>query len=61
MFQLQYIILAVQFIQLLTVWFQALLNTRGTGEPQGESSGFRTMNANVQRQLPGGKIVRCHT
>jgi len=33
-----------------------LLNTRGTGEPQGESSGFRTMNANVMSQLPGGKL-----
>ena len=38
----------------------ALLNTRGTSEPQGQSAGFRTMNANVQRQLPGGKIVSPH-
>lgn len=34
----------------------AIINTRGTGEAQGPSAGFRTMNANVQRQLPGGKI-----
>lgn len=34
----------------------AIINTRGTGEPQGESSGFRTMNDNIQRQLSGGKI-----
>ncbi|KAI7226383.1 carbohydrate esterase family 5 protein [Hortaea werneckii] len=33
-----------------------IINTRGTGEPQGESSGFRTMNNNIQRQLSGGKI-----
>lgn len=41
----------------------ALLNTRGTSEPQGQSAGFRTMNANIQRQVPGGKIVsdRKHT
>ena len=38
----------------------ALLNTRGTGEPQGESAGFTTMNGNVLNQLPGGKIVRVH-
>ncbi|KAJ4305767.1 hypothetical protein N0V90_001299 [Kalmusia sp. IMI 367209] len=34
-----------------------IINTRGTGEPQGPSLGFRTMNANIQQQLPGGKIV----
>ncbi|USW54498.1 Putative cutinase/acetylxylan esterase, alpha/Beta hydrolase [Septoria linicola] len=33
-----------------------IINTRGTGEQQGPSSGFRTMNANVQRAVPGGKI-----
>jgi hypothetical protein len=35
-----------------------IINTRGTGEPQGQSSGFRTMNANIQRQVSGGSIVR---
>ncbi|CAI6289684.1 unnamed protein product [Periconia digitata] len=34
-----------------------IINTRGTGEIQGESSGFRTINANVQKQVSGGKIV----
>ncbi|KAI1259214.1 A cutinase-like protein from cryptococcus Sp [Xylariaceae sp. FL1019] len=34
-----------------------LINTRGTGEPQGESAGFRTMNNQITSQLPGGKIV----
>jgi hypothetical protein len=33
-----------------------IINTRGTGEAQGPSSGFRTMNANIQRQKSGGKI-----
>jgi predicted esterase len=33
-----------------------IINTRGTGEAQGPSAGFRTMNANIQRQLSGGKI-----
>lgn len=33
-----------------------IINTRGTGEIQGESSGFRTINARVTSQVPGGKI-----
>lgn len=33
-----------------------IINTRGTGEMQGESSGFRTINSRVTQQLPGGKI-----
>jgi hypothetical protein len=33
-----------------------IINTRGTGEPQGESSGFRTMNTRVRSALTGGKI-----
>lgn len=33
-----------------------VINTRGTGERQGESAGFRTMNKNVQSAVPGGKI-----
>ncbi|KAF9739097.1 hypothetical protein PMIN06_007920 [Paraphaeosphaeria minitans] len=33
-----------------------IINTRGTGEIQGESSGFRTMNGNIQSQVKGGKI-----
>ena len=33
-----------------------IINTRGTGEIQGESSGFRTINAAVTRAIPGGKI-----
>ncbi|WRT69550.1 uncharacterized protein IL334_006537 [Kwoniella shivajii] len=33
-----------------------LINTRGTGERQGESSGFTTMNARILAQLPGGDI-----
>jgi hypothetical protein len=33
-----------------------IINTRGTGEIQGPSSGFRTMNTNIQRQVPGGKV-----
>ena len=33
-----------------------IINTRGTGEAQGPSAGFRTMNSNIQRQLSGGKV-----
>jgi hypothetical protein len=33
-----------------------IINTRGTGEAQGESSGFRTMNSRVTSALSGGKI-----
>lgn len=36
----------------------ALIDTRGTGESQGDSSGFKTMNKLILEQLPGGKIVR---
>ena len=35
----------------------ALINTRGTLEPQGESSAFVVMNTNVHRQRPGGQTV----
>lgn len=31
-----------------------LINTRGTGEPQGESIGFRGMIAGILRSVPGG-------
>jgi pimeloyl-ACP methyl ester carboxylesterase len=31
-----------------------LINTRGTGEPQGESIGFRGMIADILRNAPGG-------
>ncbi|KAI1843027.1 hypothetical protein JX266_010716 [Neoarthrinium moseri] len=33
-----------------------IINTRGTSEPQGESSGFRTINSAVTSELSGGKI-----
>ncbi|KAF2218327.1 cutinase [Elsinoe ampelina] len=33
-----------------------IINTRGTGEMQGPSSGFTTMNRNIQSQRSGGKI-----
>jgi hypothetical protein len=33
-----------------------IINTRGTGEIQGESAGFRTMNKRVQAAVSGGKI-----
>ncbi|KAI1276418.1 A cutinase-like protein from cryptococcus Sp [Xylaria sp. FL0933] len=33
-----------------------IINTRGTGEVQGESAGFRTMNSQITSQLSGGKI-----
>ncbi|KAF7537858.1 hypothetical protein G7054_g3428 [Neopestalotiopsis clavispora] len=33
-----------------------IINTRGTGEAQGESAGFKTMNSDVTSQLSGGKI-----
>lgn len=33
-----------------------IIDTRGTGEAQGPSAGFRTMNSNIQSQLPGGKV-----
>ncbi|KAK4499536.1 hypothetical protein PRZ48_010052 [Zasmidium cellare] len=32
-----------------------LIDTRGTGEPQGPSAGFRTMNSNIMSQVSGGK------
>ena len=31
-----------------------IIDTRGNGTPQGPYMGFRTMNANIQRQVPGG-------
>ncbi|OAL02954.1 cutinase [Phaeosphaeriaceae sp. SRC1lsM3a] len=33
-----------------------IINTRGTGEIQGESAGFRTMNKRIQSAVSGGKI-----
>ncbi|KAH7094536.1 cutinase [Paraphoma chrysanthemicola] len=33
-----------------------IINTRGTGERQGPSAGFRTMNSNILGALSGGKI-----
>ncbi|KAI3327225.1 carbohydrate esterase family 5 protein [Xylariaceae sp. AK1471] len=33
-----------------------IINTRGTGELQGQSAGFRTMNSQITSQLSGGKI-----
>lgn len=33
-----------------------IINTRGTGEAQGPSAGFRTMNSKVTAALSGGKI-----
>ncbi|KAF4991686.1 hypothetical protein FGRMN_7659 [Fusarium graminum] len=33
-----------------------IINTRGTGEAQGQSSGFRTMNSRITSKLPGGKV-----
>lgn len=33
-----------------------IINTRGTGERQGESSGFVTINNNVERAIPGGTV-----
>jgi len=33
-----------------------IINTRGTGELQGPSSGFRTMNSNIQSKQSGGSV-----
>ncbi|KAK6435624.1 hypothetical protein LTR95_008190 [Oleoguttula sp. CCFEE 5521] len=33
-----------------------LINIRGTGESQGESSGFRTVNSQVRSQVSGGSV-----
>lgn len=33
-----------------------IINTRGTGETQGPSAGFRTMNSRITAALSGGKI-----
>lgn len=33
-----------------------IINTRGTGEIQGQSAGFRTMNSRITTALSGGKI-----
>lgn len=33
-----------------------IINTRGTGEPQAESSGFRTINSRVRAQKSGGSV-----
>ncbi|OQN98088.1 hypothetical protein B0A48_15920 [Cryoendolithus antarcticus] len=35
-----------------------LINTRGTGESQGESSGFRTVNSQVHSQVSSGSVIR---
>ena len=35
-----------------------LIDTRGTGEAQGPSAGFRTMNSNILSQVSGGREVR---
>lgn len=34
----------------------ALIDTRGTGEAQGPSAGFLTMNRNIQSQKSGGTV-----
>ncbi|CEJ82392.1 Putative Carbohydrate esterase family 5 protein [[Torrubiella] hemipterigena] len=34
-----------------------LIDVRGTGEVQGPSAGFLTMNANILGAIPGGKTV----
>jgi hypothetical protein len=36
---------------------QALLETRGTNEPQGPSNSFKTMNAAIIAQVMGGTEV----
>ncbi|KAM0541308.1 hypothetical protein ACHAPJ_013302 [Fusarium lateritium] len=33
-----------------------IINTRGTGEAQGASAGFRTMNSRITSQVSGGKV-----
>ncbi|KAL1311453.1 hypothetical protein AAFC00_004398 [Neodothiora populina] len=33
-----------------------IISTRGTGELQGPSAGFRTMNSNILSQVPGGQV-----
>ncbi|KAJ4253423.1 hypothetical protein NW762_010581 [Fusarium torreyae] len=33
-----------------------IINTRGTGETQGPSAGFRTMNSRITSQVSGGKV-----
>ena len=33
-----------------------IIDTRGTGEPQGQSFGFRTMNAAIMSQVPNGTL-----
>ncbi|KAM0236974.1 hypothetical protein ACHAP5_009214 [Fusarium lateritium] len=33
-----------------------IINTRGTGEAQGASSGFRTMNSRIMSKASGGKV-----
>lgn len=33
-----------------------IIDTRGTGELQGPSAGFRTMNSKIQSQKPGGSV-----
>lgn len=38
----------------------ALINTRGTGEIQGESAGFTNMNARVMQLISGGTLVSDH-
>ena len=35
-------------------WTQALIETRGTNEPQGPSNSFKTMNAAIIAQVMGG-------
>ncbi|KAK8016825.1 cutinase 1 [Apiospora rasikravindrae] len=33
-----------------------IINTRGTGEPQGESQGFTAINRRLTAEVPGGKV-----
>lgn len=46
-----------QWLILTSSALVALVNARGTGERQGESVGFRTMNAETLAKMKGGKIV----
>lgn len=61
LFSLSTLVLASAALPLLTpratCSSYVLINARGTGEQQGESSGFVTMNQNVENAVSGGSIV----
>jgi hypothetical protein len=52
------LVIETLFLSLLCLtWTQALIETRGTNEPQGPSNSFKTMDAAIIAQVMGGTEV----